>query len=76
MGFRDLSLSYDLGNESYRSHSVSGTDLRNSYLVQVSHAAALHQRSNPIDEARTVISQNTNCYSLVQINLGLRVFEI
>lgn len=49
MGFRDLSLSYALGNESYRFPNISSTDLGNAYLVQVSHTAALHQKSKPID---------------------------
>lgn len=74
MGFRDLSLSYALGNEGYRSSNNSSTDLVNASLVQVNYTAALHQKL--IAKMHTVISQNINCYGLVQINLDLRVFEV
>ena len=57
MGFRDLSLSCALGNEGYRSPSISSTDPGNAYLVHVRHTAALHQKSGPVDEARSVVSQ-------------------
>lgn len=76
MGFRDLSLSYALGNVGYRSSNISSRDRGNASLLRVSYTAALQLKSKAAEQARSVASRNSrNCHALLQINLVQGVFD-